>query len=179
VDYTFRVEKFHIETDQDKTSPTPLSVFTQPVKHGAKRRSVCQGPKLASGFNLQDFQYLWALKIIRQKMESTRQQKISRLLQKELADIFQKESRTMFMGKMISVTTVRVTPDLSLAKSYISIFPTEDRKEVLKQVRIANPKIRGLLGRRVGKQLRVIPGLEFYIDDSLDYIDNIDRLLKQ
>jgi ribosome-binding factor A len=113
------------------------------------------------------------------KMESTRQQKISRLLQKELADIFQKESRTMFMGKMISVTTVRVTPDLSLAKSYISIFPTEDRREVLKQVRIANPKIRGLLGRRVGKQLRVIPGLEFYIDDSLDYIDNIDRLLKQ
>ena len=112
-------------------------------------------------------------------MESTRQQKISRLLQKELADIFQKESRTMFMGKMVSVTVVRVTPDLALAKSYISIYPTEDRKEVLKQIRIANPKIRGLLGRRVGKQLRVVPELEFYIDDSLDYIENIDRLLKE
>lgn len=98
-------------------------------------------------------------------------------MQKELADIFQKESRTMFMGKMISVTVVRVTPDLALAKSYISIFPSEERKEVLKQVRIANPRIRGILGRRVGKQLRVIPELEFYIDDSLDYIDNIDRLL--
>lgn len=110
-------------------------------------------------------------------MESTRQQKISRLLQKELADIFQKESRNLFLGKMISVTVVRVSPDLGLAKSYISIFPTEDRKEVLKQVRIANPRIRGLLGRKVGKQLRVIPQLEFYIDDSLDYIDNIDRLL--
>lgn len=110
-------------------------------------------------------------------MESTRQQKISRLLQKELADIFQKESRNLFLGKMISVTVVRVSPDLGLAKSYISIFPTEDRREVLKQVRIANPRIRGLLGRKVGKQLRVIPQLEFYIDDSLDYIDNIDRLL--
>ena len=110
-------------------------------------------------------------------MESTRQQKISRLLQKELAEIFQKESRTLCMGSMVSVTVVRVTPDLSLAKSYISIFPTEKRREVLKEIRIANPKIRGLLGRKVGKQLRVIPALEFYVDDSLDYIDNIDRLL--
>ncbi|WP_372774489.1 30S ribosome-binding factor RbfA [Mangrovibacterium sp.] len=111
-------------------------------------------------------------------MESTRQQKISRLLQKELADIFQKESRTMFMGKMISVTTVRVTPDLGMAKSYLSIFPTDGIREVLKEIRIANPKIRYLLGRRVGKQIRVIPQLEFYIDDSLDYIEKIDDLLK-
>lgn len=111
-------------------------------------------------------------------MESTRQQKISRLLQKELAEIFQKESRTMFMGKMISVTVVRVTPDLALARAYLSIFPSDNTSEVLKHIRIANPKIRGLLGRKVGKQLRVIPELEFYIDDSLDYIDNIDRLLK-
>lgn len=110
-------------------------------------------------------------------MESTRQQKISRLLQKELADIFQKESRTMFMGKMISVTVVRVTPDLALARSYLSIFPSDNSSEVLKNIRIANPRIRGMLGRKVGKQLRVIPELEFYIDDSLDYIDNIDRLL--
>lgn len=100
------------------------------------------------------------------------------MLQKELADIFQKESRTLFLGKMISVTVVRVTPDLSLARSYISIFPSENAKEVLKQIRIANPKIRGILGRRVGKQLRVIPELEFYIDDSLDYIEHIDDLLK-
>lgn len=112
------------------------------------------------------------------KMESTRQNKISRLLQKELADIFQKESRTMFMGKMISVTVVRITSDLSLAKAYISIFPPENNREVLKQIRIANPRIRGILGRRVGKQLRVVPELEFYIDDSLDYMENIDRLLK-
>ncbi|MFV0376395.1 MAG: 30S ribosome-binding factor RbfA [Mangrovibacterium sp.] len=111
-------------------------------------------------------------------MESTRQQKINRLLQKELAEIFQKESRTMFMGKLISVTVVRVTPDLGLARAYLSIFPTDGIREVLKEIRIANPKIRGLLGRRVGKQLRVVPELEFYIDDSLDYIENIDNLLK-
>jgi len=112
------------------------------------------------------------------KMESTRQQKISRLLQKELAEIFQREARTMFMGKMISVTVVRVTPDLGLARAYLSIFPTEGIREVLKEIRIVNPKIRYMLGRKVGKQIRVIPELEFYIDDSLDYIDNLDNLLK-
>ncbi len=112
-------------------------------------------------------------------MESTRQSKISRLVQRELADIFQKESRTLFMGKMISVTVVRVSPDLGVAKAYLSIFPSDNASEVLKQIRIANPKLRGILGRRVGKQLRVVPELEFYIDDSLDYIDNIDNLLKK
>ncbi|MFV0365939.1 MAG: 30S ribosome-binding factor RbfA [Mangrovibacterium sp.] len=111
-------------------------------------------------------------------MESTRQQKVGRLIQKELAEIFQRESRNLFMGKMISVTVVRVTPDLAQAKTYLSIFPSEGGREVLKQIRIANPKIRGMLGRKVGKQIRIIPQLEFYIDDSLDYIDNIDNLLK-
>ncbi|MEL7585816.1 MAG: 30S ribosome-binding factor RbfA [Prolixibacteraceae bacterium] len=111
-------------------------------------------------------------------MESTRQQKINRLLQKELAGIFQRESKTMFMGAMISVTVVRVTPDLSMARAYVSIFPGDNKKEVLKAIRIANPKIRGILGRLIGKQMRVVPELEFYIDDSLDYIENIDRLLK-
>ncbi|MGE4586566.1 MAG: 30S ribosome-binding factor RbfA [Mangrovibacterium sp.] len=111
-------------------------------------------------------------------MESTRQQKINRLLQKELAGIFQRESRTLFRGVMISVTVVRVTPDLSLARAYVSIFPTDNKKEVLKEIRMANSRIRGILGRLVGKQLRVIPELEFYIDDSLDYIEHIDELLK-
>ncbi len=110
-------------------------------------------------------------------MESTRQQKVGRLIQKELADIFQRESRNMFFGKMISITVVRVTPDLALAKAYISVFPSGDNKAVLKEVRINNSKIRGQLGRKVGKQLRIIPELEFYIDDSLDYIDNINKLL--
>jgi ribosome-binding factor A len=73
---------------------------------------------------------------------------------------------------------VRVTPDLGLARAYLSIFPSGNAREVLKEIRIVNPKIRGMLGRKVGKQIRVIPELEFYIDDSLDYIENIDSLLK-
>lgn len=111
-------------------------------------------------------------------MDSTRQQKINRLLQKELADIFQRESRNMFKGVMISVTVVRVTTDLSIARVHVSIFPGDNKKEVLKEIRMANSRIRGLLGRRIGKQMRIVPELEFYIDDSLDYIENIDRLLK-
>lgn len=112
-------------------------------------------------------------------MESTRQNKISRLLQKELAEIFQKESRELFHGKMISVTQVRVTSDLSVARVYLSIFPSEGIKEVLAEIKVLSPKIRGLMGKKVGKQLRIVPNLEFFIDDSLDYLDNIDRLLKQ
>ena len=111
-------------------------------------------------------------------MDSTRQQKINRLLQKELAEIFRKESRRLFKGKMISVTVARITPDLSLAKIYLSIFPSDDIREMLKEIRILNPKIRGILGKQIGKQVRIIPELEFYIDDSLDYIQHIDELLK-
>ena len=111
-------------------------------------------------------------------MESTRQQKISRLLQRELADIFQKESRNLFQGKMITVTIVRVTPDLAIARVYLSIFPSEGSSEVMENINEVNSKIRGLLGHKVGKQIRIIPELHFYIDDSLDYIEHIDNLLK-
>jgi ribosome-binding factor A len=80
-------------------------------------------------------------------------------------------------GSMISVTVVRVTPDLSMARIHVSIFPVIIKRSIERN-RIANPRIRGILGRRIGKQMRVVPELEFYIDDSLDYIENIDRLLK-
>lgn len=112
-------------------------------------------------------------------MQSTRQNKISRLVQKELSDIFQKLGRDFLRGKLITVTKVRVTSDLALARGYLSIFPSEGKEEVLEQIRKIGGQIRGELGRRTGKQLRVIPDLEFFIDDSLDYIENIDRLLKE
>ncbi|VAW19186.1 Ribosome-binding factor A [hydrothermal vent metagenome] len=108
---------------------------------------------------------------------STRQNKVSRLIQKELADYFQKESRNLFHGKLISVTTVRVTKDLGIARAYLSIFPADGAEEVLDEIRLLTKQIRGSLGRKIGKQVRIIPALEFYIDDSLDYIDNIDKLL--
>lgn len=112
-------------------------------------------------------------------MDSIRQNKVSRLIQKELASIFQYESRELFKGKMISVTVVRVSKDLSVAKIYLSIFPSEGSDEVMKLIKQLSPQIRGLLGNRVGKQLRIIPELAFFVDDSLDYIENIDQILNK
>lgn len=111
-------------------------------------------------------------------MDSTRQNKISRLIQKELSEIFQREVREVVMGTMVTVTAVKVTPDLAIAKSYLSVFPGDHKKEVIASIKAAGGQIRFHLGQRVGKQLRVIPDLQFYIDDSLDYLENIDRLLK-
>lgn len=108
---------------------------------------------------------------------STRQNKISRLIQREMADILLKLNKARFSGKLISVTQVRVTKDMGIARIYLSIFPSEFSKEILEEIKLVTSQLRGELGRKVGKSLRVIPELEFYIDDSLDYIDNIDKLL--
>jgi ribosome-binding factor A len=113
------------------------------------------------------------------EMYTIRQNKVSRLIQKELADIFQHESKSNFRGKMISVTVVRVSKDLSVARVYLSVFPSEGVDEVLLQIKKLTKPIRGVLGNRVGKQLRIVPALEFFIDDSLDYIDHIDKVLKK
>lgn len=111
-------------------------------------------------------------------MESNRQQKINRLIQKELSDIFLLETKKM-RGVLVSVTNVRVTPDLSLAYAYLSIFPSSQGKELMENINGNVKSIRYELGKRVGKQLRIVPNLQFYIDDSLDYIENIDNLLKK
>ncbi len=111
-------------------------------------------------------------------MDTTRQNKISRLIQKELSDIFVRESKEWVKNVMITVSVVRVTPDLAIAKVYLSVFPSERKDEVLKAIEENAKKIRGEMGNRVRNQLRVIPELHFYIDDSLDYIENIDKLLK-
>lgn len=112
-------------------------------------------------------------------MDSTRQNKIARLIQKDLAEIMQKEGKDMFSGILVSVTKVRVSPDLSIARAYLSIFPSEKGAATLKEIKSHQSRIRGLLGSKVGKQLRIVPQLDFHIDDSLDYIENIDRLLKE
>lgn len=110
--------------------------------------------------------------------ESTRQKKVSRLIQKEIADMFIRKGREIAPGKMISVTRVRISPDLSLAKIYLSIFPSDNNKEILQIVQEHSPKIRFDLGQKVRSQLRIVPEICFFIDDSLDYISNIDKLLK-
>ena len=111
-------------------------------------------------------------------MQGTRQNKIARLLQKELSQIFQEQTRSMH-GVMVSVTQVRVSPDLSVCTAYLSIFPSEKGEELLGNIEKNNAQIRHNLGQRVRHQLRIIPELRFFIDDSLDYIDHIDELLKK
>ncbi|TAL70355.1 MAG: 30S ribosome-binding factor RbfA [Bacteroidetes bacterium] len=111
-------------------------------------------------------------------MESTRQKKVSRLIQKELADIFLKRGNEFSHGKLVSITRVRVSPDLSFAKIYLSIFPATNQEDILHAIQEHSSKIRFDLGHKVRTQLRIVPGIAFHIDDSLDYIDKIDKLLK-
>lgn len=111
-------------------------------------------------------------------MDTTRLSKIERLLQKELGDIFQKQTQGM-PGTLISVSVVRISPDLSVARVYLSIFPSEKSKELLEAVRANTKAIRYDLGQRIRLQVRKIPELSFFIDDSLDYIEHIDQLLQK
>ena len=112
-------------------------------------------------------------------MTTTRQNKVSRLLQKELGVVYQLEGRNMFSGKMITVTEVRITPDLAHARVYLSIFPPPSKQDFNRITDQNAGFVRRELGNRIRHQLRSVPQLQFILDDSLDYIDNIDRLLKQ
>jgi ribosome-binding factor A len=112
-------------------------------------------------------------------MESTRQNKISRLIQKDLGVIFLQESRSLFEGAMITVTKVSVAKDLSTAKIYLSLFGPKDKPALLEKIRGHSREIRYQLGTRIHNQLRIVPELSFFIDDSLDYIENLDNLLHQ
>ncbi len=113
------------------------------------------------------------------EMESTRQKKVARLIQKELAEIILHHAAELAPGKMISVTTVRVSPDLALAKTWVSIFPSDRAEETMTVLHAGVPKIRFELGRKVRNQLRIVPEIAFFLDDSNDYIDNITNLLKE
>lgn len=110
-------------------------------------------------------------------METTRQNKIARLLQKELGDIFLLQTKAM-PGTLVSVSVVRVSPDMSIARVYLSILPSEKGEELVKNINANAKSIRYELGTRVRHQLRIIPELKFFVDDSLDYIEKIDSLLK-
>lgn len=121
-------------------------------------------------------------------MESTRQNKISRLIQQDMGEIFLKEMKPVMGNSLITVTGVRITPDLAIARIFVSIFPVGNmpnsevkatKELVMAAIRDNLSDLRRRLGTREAKQLRIIPELEFYIDDSLDYIENIEKLLKQ
>ena len=111
-------------------------------------------------------------------MQETRQNRIARLLQKELSLIFQSQTRMMH-GVMVSVTRVKVSPDLSICTAYLSIFPSARAEELIGNINNNAAQIRYQLGTLERHQLRIIPELKFFIDDSLDYIENIDNLLKK
>ena len=124
--------------------------------------------------------YSFTNKLVTKKifMETTRQQKIARLLQRELSELFRLQTQAMH-GTLVTVSAVRVSPDLSIAKGYLSIFPSEKAEEILKNINENARSIRYEIGTKVRYQLRVIPEFKFFIDDSLDYIDRIDELLKK
>ena len=103
-------------------------------------------------------------------MQETRQNKIARLLQKELSLIFQQQTRATH-GVMISVTRTKISPDLSICTAYLSVFPSEKGEEILSNINANSKQIRYELGTRVRNQMRIIPELRFFIDDSLDYIE--------
>lgn len=109
-------------------------------------------------------------------MEPRRLQKIARLIQKELGEIFRKETAKT-TGTIISVTDVRPSQDLSQAKIYLSIFPSEKGKEIVSNINKQAHEVRYALGRQTASQLRVIPELSFFLDETLDYMERIDSLL--
>lgn len=111
-------------------------------------------------------------------MEMTRQNKISRLIQKELSEIFLLQTKSM-NGVLVSVSAVRISPDMSIARVYLSVFPSERSQEIVKNINDNMKSIRYELGTRVRHQLRIIPELKFFVDDSLDYAERIDELLKK
>ena len=111
-------------------------------------------------------------------MSSIRQSRIEGVILEELSVFFQRNAREICLGAMVSVTVVRVTSDLSLARCYVSIFAGPDKKEVLESINENVKKIRGEVGKRL-KNMRKIPELLFFIDDSLDYASQIDVLLKK
>ena len=111
-------------------------------------------------------------------METTRQNKISRLIQKELSEIFLLQTKSV-NGVLVSVSAVRISPDMSIARVYLSVFPSERSQEIVKNINDNMKSIRYELGTRVRHQLRIIPELKFFVDDSLDYAERIDELLRK
>lgn len=111
-------------------------------------------------------------------METTRQNKIARLIQKELSEVFQMQTRSM-KGVLVSVSNCRISPDLSICRVYLSVFPSNRAEEIVANINANQKQVRFELGQRVRFQLRIIPELKFFVDDSLDYVEHIDELLKK
>lgn len=114
-----------------------------------------------------------------EKPASTRQLKVGREIQKDLAELIRSKGMAAFGGAMVTVSEVRVSPDLSVAKVFVSIFPSEKQGPVMQILQENNKALRGELGHMVAKQFRIVPELIFILDTTLDYVEHIDQLLKK
>ncbi len=112
-------------------------------------------------------------------METTRQQKIAKQIQKDIAEIFQKEGAAIVRGSLVTVTAVRVSPDFGYAKIYVSIFPFDRNEAVMQELEKNNWFIRRALGQRIRNQLKSVPEIQFFLDDSLEYIEHIEEALNR
>lgn len=110
--------------------------------------------------------------------ESNRQRKVAQIIQEDMAELFRRQSAESSQQILVSVSDVRVTPDLSIAKIYLSVFPTEFRAAVMKEIDGAKPQYRHYLGQKMAKQVRIIPELQFYLDSSLDDVERLEKELK-
>ena len=111
-------------------------------------------------------------------METTRQQKIAKQIQKDVAEIFQKEGAALVRGLLVTVTGGRVSPDFGYAKIYVSVFPFDRSAELMKTLEHQNWFVRRALGQRLRNQLKNVPEIQFFLDDSLEYIEHIEQALK-
>ena len=109
-------------------------------------------------------------------MESKRQRQVAKQIQKDLGEIFQKDLKQLFNGVFVTITDVKTTPDLAIARVYLSFLLAKDREGVLQIIRENTKVIRNLLGERVRHQLRIVPNLQFFIDDTAEYAQKMDAL---
>lgn len=113
------------------------------------------------------------------QQESTRQLKVASQLQRDMAEIIRSKGMAFFGGALVSVSGVKISPDLSVAKVYVSVFPSAKAAEVMKVLEDNSRALRGELGTKVAKQLRIVPEIAFFLDSSLDYVEHIEELLKK
>ena len=119
------------------------------------------------------------IRIVKQRiMETTRQQKIAKQIQKDVAEIFQKAGASLVRGLLVMVMWVRVSPDFGYAKIYVSVFPFDRSAELMKTLEHQNWFVRRALGQRLRNQLKNVPEIQFFLDDSLEYIEHIEQALK-
>ena len=109
---------------------------------------------------------------------TTRQQKFSRLIQKELSDIFQRDKRGILDNAFITIADVKVSPDLSVARIYLSMTLAKDKEKVLEKINAGKKEIRKALGERIGKQVRIVPEIVFFIDEVEENASRIDEIIK-